>query len=121
MIKYKICNGEIIIQYCPTGDMWADINTKALQGSLLYNMCGRLMGIGEDYGDDIERLNTHPDLITSQECADNVSDEDASVLSKAGAIVKVLEVDHNTLPNATTKTQAAVAAFLFTITMARLT
>ena len=30
MIKDNIEKGKIIIQYCPTGDMWADINTKAL-------------------------------------------------------------------------------------------
>ena len=57
--------------------MWANINTKALQGSLFYKMRRRLMGIGEDYDDDVERLNNHPDLLPSQECADNVSDEDA--------------------------------------------
>ena len=38
MIKDKIGRGEVIIQYCPTGDMGADIKTKALQGSLLYKM-----------------------------------------------------------------------------------
>ena len=38
MIKDKIGKGEVIIQYCPTGDMWAAINTKALQGSLFYKM-----------------------------------------------------------------------------------
>ena len=47
MIKYKIGRGEVIIQYCPTGDMWADINTKALQGSLFYKIRARLMGIDE--------------------------------------------------------------------------
>ena len=47
MIKDKIGRGEVIIQYCPTGDMWADINTKALQGSLFYEMRARLMGIDE--------------------------------------------------------------------------
>eukprot|EP00957_Ditylum_brightwellii_P113893 8682775-Ditylum_brightwellii.AAC.1 len=31
MIKDKIGQGEVIIQCCPTDDMWADINTKALQ------------------------------------------------------------------------------------------
>eukprot|EP00957_Ditylum_brightwellii_P109192 8329308-Ditylum_brightwellii.AAC.1 len=31
MIKNKIGQGEVIIQHCPTDDMWADINTKALQ------------------------------------------------------------------------------------------
>ena len=121
MIKDKIGKGEIIIQYCPTGDKWANINTKALQGSLFYKMCGRLMGISEDYDDYIERLNTHPDLLLSQECADNVSAKDASVLAKARAIVKVLEVPQNTLPNAIKKTQAAVVALLLTRTMVQQT
>ena len=43
--------------------MWADINTKALQGSLLYNMRARLMGVDENYDDDIEKQNTHPDML----------------------------------------------------------
>ena len=30
MIMDKIERGEVIIQYFPTGDMWADINIKAL-------------------------------------------------------------------------------------------
>ena len=53
IIKDKIGNSGIVIQYCPTGDMWSDINTKALQGSLVYKIRGFLMGIGEDYDDDI--------------------------------------------------------------------
>ena len=74
MIKDKIGKGEVIIQYCPTCDMWADINTKALQGSLLYKMRARLMGVDENYDDDIEKQNTHPDLLPqeSQECATTV-------------------------------------------------
>ena len=67
MIKDNIGKDEIVIQYCPTGGIWDNINTKALQGSLFYKMRGRLMGIGEDYDDDIERRNTHPDLLPSQE------------------------------------------------------
>eukprot|EP00957_Ditylum_brightwellii_P131547 10033133-Ditylum_brightwellii.AAC.1 len=51
MIKDKIGQGEVIIQYCPTDDMWADINTKALQGSLFYRMRAHLMGVDEDYHD----------------------------------------------------------------------
>ena len=74
MIKYKIGKGEIFIEYFTTGDMWDNINTKDLQGSLFYKMRSLLMGIGKDYTDDIERLNSHPDLLPSQECADNVSD-----------------------------------------------
>ena len=48
-----------------------------------------------------------------------MSAEDASVLAKAGAIVKVLEVDQNALCDATKKTQAAVAVMLLTRMMAR--
>ena len=49
IIKGNFGKGEIVIQYCPTGDMLDNINTKALQGSLFYKMRGRLTGIGEDY------------------------------------------------------------------------
>ena len=121
MIKDNIGKGEIVIQYFPTGDMWSDINTKTLQGRLFYNIYGRLIGIGEGYDDDIDRLNTHPDLLPSQECADNVSAEETSVLEKAGYIVKVLRVAQNALPNATKKTQAAVEALLLNRIMARQT
>ena len=62
IIKDKIGKGEIIIQYCPTCDMWADINTKAPQGSLFYKMRARLMGVDENYHDDLERLATHLNL-----------------------------------------------------------
>ena len=72
--------------------MWDDINTKALQGSLFYKMRGRLMGIGEDYYDEIEGRNNHPDLLPSQECAVNVSAKALSVLTKEEAIVKLLAV-----------------------------
>ena len=60
MIKDNIGKSEIVIQYLPTDDMWADINTEDLQGSLFYKIHSRLMGIGEDYDGEIERRNTHP-------------------------------------------------------------
>ena len=48
MIKDNVGKGEVIIQYCPTGYMWDDINTKALQGTLFYKMRARLMGVSEN-------------------------------------------------------------------------
>ena len=66
MIKDKIGRGEVTIQYCPTGDMWADINTKALQGSLFYKMRTRLMGVDENYDNDIERQAIHPSLLPQE-------------------------------------------------------
>ena len=63
MIKYNIGKGEIVIQYFPTDDMWANININTLQGSLFYRIRGRLMGSSEDYDDDIESINTNPNLL----------------------------------------------------------
>ena len=63
MIKDKVGKGEVIVQYCPTGDMWADINTKALQGSLFNKMQARLMEVDENYHNELKRLATHPDLL----------------------------------------------------------
>ena len=112
MIKDKIGRGEIIIKYCPTGDMWADINTKALQGGLFYKMRARLMGVAEDYDDDAERLVTHAALLPkeSQEC--ELSTEAKELLRKAGTIRTLVSITKKSLPKATRKTQAAVAALL---------
>ena len=119
MIKDKIGKGEIIIQYCPTGDMWADINTKALQGSMFYKMRARLMGVDENYHNDLERLATHPDLLPqeTQECG--ISDENKELLHKAGAICTLMAATKQSLPTATRNTQAAVAAMLLMKSMAR--
>ena len=119
MIKDKIGRGEVIIQYCPTGDMWADIKTKAFQGSLFYKMRARLMGIDENYHDDLERENTHPTLLLqeSQECG--INDEAKEVLRKAGEICTPLAATKTGLPDVQRKMQAAVAALIFMKSMAR--
>lgn len=58
-IKDKIDKDEIEIQYCPTEKMWADVNTKPLQGRSFRIMRSHLMNIPEDYNDETERLNTY--------------------------------------------------------------
>jgi hypothetical protein len=40
-------NGEVIIEYCPTGDMIADFFTKPLQGSLFRKFRNLIMGVSE--------------------------------------------------------------------------
>eukprot|EP00957_Ditylum_brightwellii_P129573 9883102-Ditylum_brightwellii.AAC.1 len=100
--------------------MWADINTKALQGSsLFYKMQARLMGIDEDYHNDIKRENTHPTLLPqkAQEC--RISDETREVLRKAGAIRTLLAATKTSLPGVQRNMQAAVAALLLMKSMAR--
>ena len=69
-------------------------------------MRARLMGVDENYDDDIEKQNTHPDLLPqeSQECDTTVSEETKKMLAKAGAFRKVTAVTQAGLPNATRKT-----------------
>ena len=99
--------------------MWADINTKALQGSLFYNMQARLMGVDDNYHDDLERLATHPDLLPqeAQECG--ISDENKELLHKAGAIRTQMAATKQSLPTATRNVQAAVTALLLMELMVR--
>ena len=80
------------------------------------------MGFDDNCDDDVEKQNTHPDLLPqeSQECATTVSEETKKMLAKAGAFRKVMAVAQAGLPNATRKTQVAVATLVLK-TMARLT
>eukprot|EP00957_Ditylum_brightwellii_P181227 13804296-Ditylum_brightwellii.AAC.1 len=61
-------------------------------------MQARLMGVAEDYHDDVESENTHPTLQPQevQECG--ISDETREVLCKAGAICTLLAATKNGLP-----------------------
>ena len=70
------------------------------------------MCIDDNYDDDIEGQNTHPNLLPpeSQECATTVSTEDKMVLAKAGDIGKVMAVTKAGLPNVTRKHQVTVVA-----------
>ena len=99
--------------------MWADINTKALQGSLFYKMRARLMGVDENYHDKLERLATHLDLLPqeTQECG--ISDENKELLHKAGAICTLMAATKISLPTATGNTQTAVAVLLLMKLMTR--
>ena len=102
--------------------MRADINTKSLQGSLFNKTRSWLMGVDDNYDDDIEKHYTHPDLLPqeSQECATTVSEKTKKMLANSGAFRKVMGVTQTGLPNATRKTQVAVSAVVLK-TMARRT
>ena len=99
--------------------MWADINTNALQGSLFYKMRARLMGVDENYHDDLEHLATHPDLLPQETQKCGISDENKELLHKAWAICTLMAATKNSLPTTTRNTQAAVAALLLMKSMAR--
>ena len=46
-ITDRVKNGEVTIEYCPTGDMIADFFTKPLQGSLFRKFRNLIMGVSE--------------------------------------------------------------------------
>ena len=64
------------------------------------------MGVAENYDDDVERQDTHPDLLPQD------SQETKDLLHKAGAIRTMVAEARKTLPKATKQTQVAVAALL---------
>ena len=59
------------------------------------------MSVDENYDDDIEKHNTHPDMLPpeSQECATTVLEESKKMLAKAGEFRKVMAVTQSSLSN----------------------
>jgi hypothetical protein len=47
--------GEVDLRYFPTGEMWADVLTKPLQGQLFRDMRAFRKNCSRDYDDDLER------------------------------------------------------------------
>ena len=41
----RVKNGELRIEYCPTGDMWGDFFTKPLQGSAFKRQRAQIMNL----------------------------------------------------------------------------
>ena len=74
------------VKYAPTKQMWADANTKPLQGQLFREMRSKIMGCEIDYDDDVERRKTHPNLLPRVKPQGVVSKEDVEVLRKATGI-----------------------------------
>jgi hypothetical protein len=55
LIKDYYDAGEVDLQYCPTGCMWADVLIKPLQGQIFRDMQAFLQNCSRDYDDDLER------------------------------------------------------------------
>ena len=66
LIKYKIAQGDVEVQYEPTFTMWCNILTKPKQGDIFQKFWEYLMNIPEDYNDEVEHLETNPLLITNK-------------------------------------------------------
>ena len=83
LITDKVAQGDLDIKHQPTKQMWADINTKPLQGQLFREMRAQLMGVAVDYDDDDERRRTHPKLLPKVEAEGMMSRADVEVLRQA--------------------------------------
>ena len=59
-IKDKVDDGEMRIHDCPTGQMWADVLTKPLQGLAFKRMRAQLMNCSVEYEEDEEQETTTP-------------------------------------------------------------
>ena len=66
-ITDRIEAGDVEVEYCPTEEMWADVLNKPKQGKAFRVDRSYLMNVPEDYDDEAERLQTHPELLPKDE------------------------------------------------------
>ena len=86
LITDKIAKKDLEVKYAPTKQMWADINTKPLQGTLFREMRANMMGIDVNYDDEKEWRATHPKLLPKVQPPGVLSSQDVEVLRKATGI-----------------------------------
>ena len=76
LIADKVAKDDVEIRHMGTKSMWADVNTKPVQGQLFRTFRHHMMGVPVDYDDDGERRRTHPMLLPKVEAERmTVSDE----------------------------------------------
>ena len=81
MITDKIEKGDVTVEHRGTEEMWADGNSKPLQGAGFRLFRSKVMGILEDYNDDAEKVRTHSLLLTKPKKAEVVPPEDLKVFA----------------------------------------
>ena len=67
LITDKVAKGDVEIRHMGTKSMWADVNTKPVQGELFRIFRHQMMGVPINYDDDVERKNTHLLLLPKPE------------------------------------------------------
>ena len=97
LITNKIAQDELTVQHRGTELMWADGNTKPLQGNGFRLFRSVLMGIQPDYDNDDERRNTHPLLLPKAEAEGMISKQNIDVLQRAVGPAK--DQEHKTNVN----------------------
>ena len=66
-IKDKIASGKVSVEYSPTEMMWADVLNKPKSGRPFRLDRSYLMNVPVAYDDTAELLQTHGDLLPSQD------------------------------------------------------
>ena len=80
LIADEIAQDELTVQHRGTNSMWADGNTKPLQGNGFQLFRSVLMGDLPDYVDDTDRRNTQPLLLSKAEAEGVISRQNIEVL-----------------------------------------
>ena len=86
LITGKIEKGDVTVEHHGTKEMWADGNTKLLQGAGFRLFRSKTMSIPENYDNAVERCATQPLLLPKPDKAGVVPQEDLKVLTKAMGI-----------------------------------
>ena len=68
--------------HAQTEEMWSDVLTKPQQGMLFKKMRAVLMNVDVNYDDDLERRNTHPQLLPEE--VDTLQEESIKILANSG-------------------------------------
>ena len=97
LIKDYYNAGEVDLRYCPTGEMWADVLAKPLQGQLFRDMRAFLQNCSRDYDDDLEQQEDErahhmikqqvATVTSSRECVDEQSQRGMNSGALVGALV----------------------------------
>ena len=66
-IKDKIEEGEVDIRYCPTEKIWSNILNKPKQGGQFRKDRAMLMGVPEEYDDNVVYCSTQQELLPNEE------------------------------------------------------
>jgi hypothetical protein len=90
-IKDKIEEGEVEIRYCPTEKMWSDVLNKPKQGGPFRKDRAMLMGVPEEYDDNVEYRKTHQELLpnSDKENLDDVRAPDKPTSSSRSVLGEV--------------------------------
>ena len=80
LITNKIEKEDVSVEHRDAKEMWADGNTKPLQGAGFRLFRSKVMRIPEDYNDDAEKVRTHPLLLPTPKEAGVVPTEDLQVI-----------------------------------------